>query len=185
MSGFIERLLSFTGKKNAGLLSAIRANLITALVFVVIVPLCLYWLGLAVIALWGDISIPKVPAWFNITLAVIGLSIRIWSSYVHYTIGKGTPLYTNPTKQLIVMGPYRYTRNPIMLGMMLYYLSVSLFFGSAAIFITVFILPSLFGNLYHKFIEEKELRIRFGSEYLEYKSKVPFLIPSLKRTYKS
>ncbi len=30
---------------------------------------------------------------------------------------------------------------------------------------------------YLKIIEEKELQIRFGSDYIEYKKKTPFIIP--------
>jgi protein-S-isoprenylcysteine O-methyltransferase Ste14 len=33
--------------------------------------------------------------------------------------------------------------------------------------------------IYIKLIEEKELEDRFGSEYLEYKRRTPFLIPRL------
>ncbi len=64
-----------------------------------------------------------------------------------------------------------------MLGLMLYYFGLSLFFNSITQFIFIFIIPSLFGNMYHKFIEEKELFQKFGVEYLDYKEKVPFLIP--------
>jgi len=35
--------------------------------------------------------------------------------------------------------------------------------------------------IYIKWIEEKELGERFGSEYLEYKRRTPFLIPSFGR----
>jgi protein-S-isoprenylcysteine O-methyltransferase Ste14 len=31
--------------------------------------------------------------------------------------------------------------------------------------------------LYIRFIEEKELEIRFGDEYLAYKKRTPFIIP--------
>jgi len=35
--------------------------------------------------------------------------------------------------------------------------------------------------IYIKLIEEKELEERFGSEYLEYKKRTPFLIPFLQK----
>jgi protein-S-isoprenylcysteine O-methyltransferase Ste14 len=35
--------------------------------------------------------------------------------------------------------------------------------------------------IYIKLIEEKELEERFGSEYVEYKKRTPFLIPSFRR----
>jgi protein-S-isoprenylcysteine O-methyltransferase Ste14 len=35
--------------------------------------------------------------------------------------------------------------------------------------------------IYIKWIEEKELEERFGSEYLEYKKRTPFLIPFFRK----
>jgi protein-S-isoprenylcysteine O-methyltransferase Ste14 len=33
------------------------------------------------------------------------------------------------------------------------------------------------GSIYHKCVEEKELAIRFGKEYEEYRKRTSFLIP--------
>ena len=44
-------------------------------------------------------------------------------------------------------------------------------------FLVLTVIISLVLFSYYKFIEEKELVLRFGKEYVEYKKKVPFLFP--------
>lgn len=41
------------------------------------------------------------------------------------------------------------------------------------------VLTFMFGTCYHKFVEEKELLLRFGPEYEEYKARTPFLLPKM------
>jgi len=177
----IHKIVASLGKKNSNNKNSIlMANIVSIGLFMIVVPLLMLLSGYILIFTLGDIRFPRIPYVFNFALVFIGFVFRLWASYVHFRIGQGSPLYTHPTKKLIIVGPYKYTRNPIMLGMMIFYLGISLFYGSMMILITIFVLPSAFGNLYHKFIEEKELVMRFGTEYLDYKNKVPFLIPFLR-----
>lgn len=93
-------------------------------------------------------------------------------------IGKGTPIPLMATQKLVITGPYTYCRNPMTLGTAFFYLGVAIWIGSLSAFGLGLIYPV--GILiYIKLIEEKELEERFGSEYLEYKRKTPFLIPRL------
>lgn len=71
---------------------------------------------------------------------------------------------------LIVSGPYKYTRNPVYLGMILMVVGVELLLGS----LIVFIFPVIFMFVLNKIIdgEEKILEKIFGEEYLKYKNKV-------------
>ena len=39
----------------------------------------------------------------------------------------------------------------------------------------------LFSTTYIKLVEEKEREARFGGEYKEYKRKIPFLIPKIRK----
>jgi protein-S-isoprenylcysteine O-methyltransferase Ste14 len=39
----------------------------------------------------------------------------------------------------------------------------------------------LVGSLFHRRVEEVELERRFGSEYLAYRQRTPFLIPGVRR----
>ena len=113
-------------------------------------------------------------------LSVIwGLFFLIWSVTVQIHIGKGTPFPLAPTQNLIVTGPYKLCRNPIHFGTIIYYLGVGTFFGSLTIGIMSFLLGLILFSFYNKFVEEKELLLRFGKEYEAYKRNTPFLIPKL------
>jgi protein-S-isoprenylcysteine O-methyltransferase Ste14 len=61
-------------------------------------------------------------------------------------------------------------------GTFFFYLGVSLLAGSpAAIALTILLFSLLM--VYIKVIEEKELELRFGPEYLDYKDRTSFIIP--------
>jgi protein-S-isoprenylcysteine O-methyltransferase Ste14 len=65
------------------------------------------------------------------------------------------------------------------LGALLYYLGIITLLDSLTTGIVLTIVGLIIGSGYHKFIEEKELLIRFGDEYRIYREKTPFLIPKL------
>jgi protein-S-isoprenylcysteine O-methyltransferase Ste14 len=81
---------------------------------------------------------------------------------------------------LTVTGPYKYCRNPIEFGAIIYYLGIGIFIGGIFVGITSCILGFIIGSAYHKFIEEKELEERFGEEYIRYKENTPFVFPRIK-----
>jgi protein-S-isoprenylcysteine O-methyltransferase Ste14 len=96
-------------------------------------------------------------------------------------IGKGTPVPLAPTQSLIITGPYKLCRNPIHFGTIIYYLGVGTLVGSLTVGIMNFLLGLILFSFYNKFVEEKELLLRFGKEYEAYKRNTPFLIPKLWR----
>ncbi len=82
-----------------------------------------------------------------------------------------------PTKKLLVSGPFKYCRNPMTLGTIIAYTGIAILVGSwfSMLFVVVFAALLI---AYLKTIEEKELLLRFGSEYAEYKKNTPFIIPT-------
>jgi protein-S-isoprenylcysteine O-methyltransferase Ste14 len=109
---------------------------------------------------------------------VVGWLFANWTVKVQFTVGKGTPIPLMATQKLIVKGPYTYCRNPMTLGTDLFYLGIALWLGSISALGLGLVYPV--GILiYIKLVEERELEERFGSEYLEYKKRTPFLIPRL------
>ena len=92
--------------------------------------------------------------------------------------GQGTLAPWDPPRELVVTGPYRWVRNPMISGV------VGVLLGEA------FLLRSLphFGwallfagiNLvYIPFLEEPDLRRRFGDSYARYCANVPRVVPRL------
>lgn len=112
------------------------------------------------------------------TLMVIGAAFAWWSILAEVIRADGTPLPVMPTQTLLVDGPFRYCRNPMMFGTCLAYLGVSVIAGSVCAAIAVLLFTALI-LLYIKKIEERELAVRFGQPYLDYKARTPFIIPNI------
>jgi protein-S-isoprenylcysteine O-methyltransferase Ste14 len=110
---------------------------------------------------------------------IAGLCFLIWSAIIQWKFGNGTPAPNAPTQNLIIVGPYKYCRNPIEFGAILYYLGIGTFIGGIIVGIISSLLGFTVGSIYNKFIEEKELEGRFGEEYKKYKEKIPFLFPKI------
>ncbi|MFC5711948.1 methyltransferase family protein [Thalassorhabdus alkalitolerans] len=81
-----------------------------------------------------------------------------------------------PPRKLVVSGPYQYTRNPMISGVVFILLGEVIIFGS--IFLLVWFLFFTIVN-YTYFIvgEEPKLQKQFGEDYGEYKRNVPRLFP--------
>ncbi len=116
----------------------------------------------------------QVPGWI---VLVTGIFLLVASVLTQWRAGGGTPAPVAPTVRLITSGPYSLCRNPIQLGAMLYYLGLLTLISSPVLGTIAFIAGAVFGSLYHRLVEEKELELRFGPAYLEYKARTPFVIP--------
>jgi len=113
-----------------------------------------------------------------------GILLAAWTVAVQYREGSGTPSPLMPTRRLLTDGPYAWCRNPMTLGMLLYYTAVALWRGSA----TMLVLVALFGVaivLYIKLVEERELEARLGDTFRRYCETTPFIVPRLFRRGRS
>ncbi len=125
----------------------------------------------------------KVPdVWqifFGICLLFFGLSLFIWTVVLFQKIGKGTLAPWACTKHLVVEGPFKVVRNPMITAVLLILVSEAVILNAVNIFywmLTFFIINCV----YFKLFEEKQLERNFGDEYLEYKKNVPMWFPKLK-----
>lgn len=115
----------------------------------------------------------------GILLAIPGLYFLGISNKLLRAYGSGANAFFL-TRRVVENDMYNYTRNPMSLG---YYLgATSLGFIAGSSLLTLYVLFGLIpAHLFFLlFFEERELRVRFGESYEQYKHKVPFLIP--KRT---
>ena len=156
------------------------ALLIMAPIFLLILPLILVWLGVRIDAFFGWVPILSKPlnGILGLLLMVLGWGLAIWSIYSQFTIGRGTPVPIMATQKLIVQPPFTYCRNPMALGAISMYLGTALLFRSLGALMLV-LLGAVVLFTYIKLIEEKEMVLRFGQEYLEYRQRTPFLIPRI------
>ena len=115
------------------------------------------WLGLP----WGYVGIPLIGA--GATLAVVGS--RLFEK-------RGTTIKPFEESSVLVLeGPFRYSRNPMYLGMVLILLGLALLLGTLT---PVLVVPVFVVLLRLRFIhaEEAALERTFGQEYRDYRSRV-------------
>lgn len=122
-----------------------------------------------------DVTIVKV---IGVLIGLSGLSLFVYTVLLFRKIGKGTLAPWTPTQKLVVDGPYRYCRNPMITGVFFILIGESLILHSTNILIWsgVFF---LINTTYFVLKEEPDLHKRFGDEYLRYKRNVPRWIPKL------
>lgn len=121
----------------------------------------------------------KLQLVLGIILLFIGLFIAIWTMILFHKVGKGTLAPWAATKHLVVEGPYKIVRNPMILGILAILTSESLILNTLYIFYWA-VLFFLVNCLYFKVFEEKQLERNFGEEYIEYRKKVPMWFPKIK-----
>ena len=153
--------------------------------FLVIIPYAFYLVAKMVDPLlWVNMFLQGLLiSILGLFLSIVGFLFATWSVYVQFMQGKGTPAPVMPTQKLIVDGPYKFCRNPMVLGTFLLYLGFGFVVHSFSfILLSVLFLVVMLG--YVKLVEEKELEARFGEEYIKYKEKTPFVIPRVRRLKK-
>ena len=117
------------------------------------------------------------PANWSIThfagtaLIIAGGVIMVTCILRFITEGKGTISPLDPTKKLIVRGLYRYSRNPMYVGVMLILTGETLFWWSPALALYAAVVFIAF-NLFILLHEEPRLRRVFGPEYESYMRQV-------------
>lgn len=118
-------------------------------------------------------SLPVLGAKYNLLgggLIILGIFLNLWADQIFKK--ERTTVKPNETPgQMIVKGPFKVSRNPMYLGMVLGLLGIAILLDSAI----SFLFPILFVLIIErKFIpvEEQALEKRFGKEYLNYKKRV-------------
>ncbi|MGH9776367.1 MAG: methyltransferase family protein [Candidatus Acidiferrales bacterium] len=133
------------------------------------------WLGFHV-----DASGVARWRWFASVPAVIGFAVAIRCIWDFGKTGRGTPAPMAPPQRLVVVGFYRYVRNPMYVGFFTGWAGLWVVFGQASrLAIEVVSAGVLAVMLFVLFYEEPTLRRKFGEEYEEYCRNVPRWVPRL------
>lgn len=113
-------------------------------------------------------------------LFLCGLLTYAWCAYDFAAFGRGTPSPTHPPQQLVVRGLYRFSRNPMYVGVSAVVFGEALYFGSgnqlvyACCVLAGFHVRVITG-------EEKTLRRMFGASYEAYCERVPRWVGLVKK----
>lgn len=161
---------------NSPLIKAIVILPGTALVYV---PALLIWLtrNTAYAASFPPASLVNWLA--CLPFAIAGLILMIWTMRLFAVKGGGgTPAPWEPIKNFIALGPYRYVRNPMLIGVNLFLIAEAIVLQSLPIFgwMVAFVIVN---TIYFTRSEEPQLEKRFGPAYADYKRNVPRWIPRL------
>ena len=73
-------------------------------------------------------------AWIFLAGAGAGAALTLWCMLTLVFVGQGTPAPFDPPRQLVVSGPYRYSRNPMYIGAGIMVFGAALFYQSLALF---------------------------------------------------
>lgn len=125
---------------------------------------------------WSGWRIP-IPVEIGFLLVIISGAATLLTMANLALKGLGAPFAIALSKKLAVDWFYSWTRNPMVFAALSFLLSLGIWFQSTLFVLWVLILfaPALL--VFVKIYEERELEIRFGASYVEYKSRTPMLFP--------
>ena len=133
------------------------------------------WLGFHV-----DMTGAGEWRWLAALPAIVGFAIALRCVWDFGWTGRGTPAPMVPPKRLVVVGFYRYVRNPMYLGFFVGWAGLWIVFGRADLTaILLAVVAVLSTNLFVRLYEEPTLQRKFGADYVEYCRHVRRWIPRI------
>ena len=143
----------------------------------ILVPALILILGSGPELAWGlDGALAGLVVAAAAALIVVGLCLWLWTVRLFSRIGGGTLAPWDPTRRLVVEGPYRHVRNPMISAVTAVLIGEALLLGSPGLAIWAAAFP-LVNFAYFLAVEEPGLERRFGEEYRAYRRAVPRWIP--------
>jgi len=112
--------------------------------------------------------------WNNIGMVIIVAAIILDSTSLFLFLKKRTtinPMKPSNTEGLVTAGLYKFTRNPMYVGLLVILFGYAIWLGSLTPFLMLPLFYWLITTMQIK-PEERILEKKFGQEYLDYKSKV-------------
>ena len=160
--------------KEPSILIHLRDMLLLPFMVTVVIPYFLYSAHVPLFKTKTDLTDFLGPFLF-----IPGITMQLYTTYLFKRFGKGTLAPWQPTQKLVIMGPYRYCRNPMITGVLMMLAGEALFLNARgiAIWTCMFFIVN---TAFFIFKEEPDMLQRFGEPYAQYKKKVPRWIPNLK-----
>src|SRR5215468_7929056 len=136
--------------------------------------------GASFFALWFWL----LPSWLNFRVDALSVARWRWIGAIPSVLGftgalrciwdfgwtgRGTPAPMAPPQKLVVVGMYRYVRNPMYVGFAAGWIGLWVVFGHANVAAILAVAAVALGvELFVMFYEEPTLRRKFGADYEEY-----------------
>jgi len=140
-----------------------------------IIPPLIYLTGLVIgllVSVWVPTKIlPSFLAWILGGVVVVCGAILAGSAISEFIYADTTVRPDRASSKLVIVGPYKITRNPMYVGLALVYAGISIADQSAWALI---ILPFVLAFIQRRAIEPEEafLERHFGDSYVQYKRSV-------------
>lgn len=115
---------------------------------------------------------------FALALFGLGGALYAWCVWDFASFGRGTPAPIDAPKKLVIRGLYRFSRNPMYVGVLTVILAWTVLFRMAGLALYALVV----GLCFHLFIllyEEPHLERQFGRQYSMYKAGVGRWLPRL------
>ena len=170
-----------SGESGAQWLTALAALLVGAAFFALWFWLLPGWLGFRVetagTASWRGLA--AIPS-------VLGFAVALRCVWDFGWTGRGTPVPIAPPQRLVVIGFYRYVRNPMYVGFAVGWIGLWIVFGHATLAMIAAVAAVALGvHLFVVFYEEPTLRKKFGADYEDYSRNVRRWSPRVRAWNKS
>jgi protein-S-isoprenylcysteine O-methyltransferase Ste14 len=128
----------------------------------------------------GGVELPLAARGAGLALFACGAAIYFWCAWDFVSKGLGTPLPIDAPRVLVVKGLYRFTRNPMYVGVLSVILGQALYYGSLRVARYGCVVLACF-YLFVLLYEEPTLRRLFGEQYEDYCREVPrWFLPRLR-----
>lgn len=121
-------------------------------------------------------ALSHATCWPGLGLLGVGVGLLLWCVRDFFVSGRGTLAPWDPPVHLVVVGLYRYVRNPMYLAVLTILGGWSLLYASAPMAIYLAALAVVF-HLRVWLHEEPWLRRQFGAEWDTYQAAVPRWCP--------
>jgi protein-S-isoprenylcysteine O-methyltransferase Ste14 len=122
------------------------------------------WLGLR-----AEAADSEPWRWLAAVPSALGFAVALRCIWDFGWTGRGTPVPIAPPQRLVVVGFYRYVRNPMYIGFAAGWIGLWIVFGHANLAVITAVTAVALGiHWFVVFYEEPKLRGKFGEDYLEY-----------------
>ena len=106
-----------------------------------------------------------------IAIAAVGTGIAVWGALTFAAEGTELEPTSRANKKLVIRGPFRFTRNPMYLGLVLTTTGIACYAGTIAFFIVPLLVFAIcnFGFIPY---EEAKMQRQFDAAYTDYRARV-------------
>ena len=126
-------------------------------------------------AAWGA----PVAIWAASALLILPGVWLLLDAFVRFARASGTPAPIAPTQHLVVVGPYRFVRNPMYLAVVAIILGQAVLFGNGWVVVWAVAVAAAVALFVYGY-EQPTLERTYGDEYARYRANVPAWIPRLR-----